>query len=126
ITLHRLRDFVKTTISNLGYQDFSEYFIGHSGSTYWNSSPEEILDIFHKVEPYLTFLDYSALDAKGADIQTKLAEKDQELQAMKVQFDKLRQDNLNAKKELDEIREIVLGRIEILEQKALEEKAKAE
>jgi hypothetical protein len=35
ITLHSFRRFVKTTISDLGYSDYSEYFIGHSGSTYW-------------------------------------------------------------------------------------------
>ena len=33
ITLHSFRRFVKTTISNRGYDDYSEYFIGHSGST---------------------------------------------------------------------------------------------
>jgi hypothetical protein len=32
ITLHSFRRFVKTTISDLGYSDYSEYFIGHSGS----------------------------------------------------------------------------------------------
>jgi hypothetical protein len=32
ITLHSFRRFVKTTISDLGYADYSEYFIGHSGS----------------------------------------------------------------------------------------------
>ncbi len=31
ITLHFFRRFVKTTISDLGYADFSEWFIGHSG-----------------------------------------------------------------------------------------------
>jgi hypothetical protein len=35
ITLHSFRQFVKTTISDLGYFDFSEYFIGHTGSIYW-------------------------------------------------------------------------------------------
>jgi integrase len=35
ITLHSFRRFVKTTISDLGYADYSEWFIGHSGSTYW-------------------------------------------------------------------------------------------
>jgi hypothetical protein len=29
ITLHSFRRFVKTTISDLGYADYSEYFIGH-------------------------------------------------------------------------------------------------
>ena len=35
ITLHSFRRFVKTTISDLGYSDYSEWFIGHAGSTYW-------------------------------------------------------------------------------------------
>ncbi|MFZ0221969.1 MAG: tyrosine-type recombinase/integrase, partial [Candidatus Nitrosopolaris sp.] len=35
ITLHSFRRFVKSTISDLGYADFSEWFVGHSGSTYW-------------------------------------------------------------------------------------------
>jgi len=35
ITLHSFRRFVKSTISDLGYSDYSEWFIGHSGSTYW-------------------------------------------------------------------------------------------
>ena len=35
ITLHSFRRFVKSTISDLGYSDYSEWFIGHSGSTYY-------------------------------------------------------------------------------------------
>ena len=35
ITLHSFGRFVITTISDLGYQDFSEFMIGHAGSTYW-------------------------------------------------------------------------------------------
>ena len=31
ITLHSFRRFVKSTISDLGYADYSEWFIGHSG-----------------------------------------------------------------------------------------------
>ena len=34
ITLHSFRRFVKSTISDLGFSDYSEYHIGHSGSTY--------------------------------------------------------------------------------------------
>ena len=56
ITLHSFRRFVKTTISDLGYSDFSEYFIGHSGSTYWRKKDSEKAEIFRKIEPYLTFL----------------------------------------------------------------------
>src|SRR5215472_12570760 len=55
ITLHSFRRFVKTTISDLGYSDFSERFIGHSGSSYWTKKDSEKAEIFRKIEPYLTF-----------------------------------------------------------------------
>ena len=48
ITLHSFRRFVKTTISDLGYSDFSEYFIGHSGSTYWQKKDSEKAEIFRQ------------------------------------------------------------------------------
>jgi integrase len=74
ITLHSFRRFVKTTISDLGYQDFSEYFIGHSGSTYSTKKESEKAEIFKKVEPYLTFLNVHQLERQGADIQSKIEE----------------------------------------------------
>ena len=74
ITLHSFRRFVKTTISDLGYQDFSEYFIGHSGSTYWTKKKSEKADIFQKIEPYLTFLNIHQLERQGADIQSRVDE----------------------------------------------------
>ena len=74
ITLHSFRRFVKTTISDLGYQDFSEYFIGHSGSTYCTKKESEKAQIFQKIEPYLTFLNVHQLERKGADIQSKVDE----------------------------------------------------
>jgi integrase len=74
ITLHSFRRFVKTTISDLGYFDFSEYFIGHSGSTYWRKKDSEKAEIFLKIEPYLTFLNVHQLERQGADIQSKIEE----------------------------------------------------
>jgi integrase len=74
ITLHSFRRFVKTTISDLGYQDFSEYFIGHSGSTYWTKKESEKAEIFQKVEPYLTFLNVHQLERQGADIRSRVDE----------------------------------------------------
>ncbi len=62
ITLHSFRRFVKTTISDLGYADYSEYFIGHSGSTYWRKKDSEIAELFRKIEPYLTFLNVNQLE----------------------------------------------------------------
>ena len=74
ITLHSFRRFVKTTISDLGYADFSEWFIGHSGSTYWTKKDSEKAEIFRNIEPYLTFLNVHQLQRQGADIQTKVEE----------------------------------------------------
>ena len=40
----------------MGYADSSEWFIGHSGSTYWRKKDSEKAELFRKIEPYLTFL----------------------------------------------------------------------
>jgi hypothetical protein len=64
ITLHSLRRFVKSTISNLGYGDFSEFMIGHSSSTYYRPTVDEKVALFRKIEPYLTFLDYQQLERR--------------------------------------------------------------
>ena len=74
ITLHSFRRFVKTTISDLGYADYSEWFIGHAGSTYWRKKDSEKAEIFKKIEPYLTFLNVPQLERQGADLQTKIEE----------------------------------------------------
>jgi hypothetical protein len=58
----------------LGYSDFSEYFIGHNGSTYWRKKESEKAELFKKIEPYLTFLNIHQLERQGADIQSKVEE----------------------------------------------------
>jgi hypothetical protein len=70
ITLHSFRRFVKTAISDLGYSEFSEYFIGHSGS--WQKKDSEKAQIFRKIEPYLTFLHIVNLERKCADVRSKV------------------------------------------------------
>jgi integrase len=91
ITLHSFRRFVKTTISDLGYSDFSEYFIGHSGSTYWRKKDSEKAEIFLKIEPYLTFLNVHQLERQGADIQSKVEQLEQLNQSMRDR-DKMKDD----------------------------------
>jgi integrase len=86
ITLHKFRKYVKTTISNLGHHSFSEYFIGHKNSTYWDATDEEKQRIYHIVEPYLTYLDYSELEANGADLQTQLEQSQKEIEQLKQQL----------------------------------------
>jgi integrase len=91
ITLHSFRRFVKTTISDLGYSDFSEYFIGHSGSTYWRKKDSDKADIYRKIEPYLTFLNIVQLERQGADIQSKVGELEELNQSLR-QRDKMKDD----------------------------------
>jgi hypothetical protein len=74
ISFHSMRRYVKSTISDLGYADYSEWFIGHSGSEYWKRKDSEKAEIFKKIEPYLTFLNLPQLERQGADLQTKVEE----------------------------------------------------
>jgi hypothetical protein len=89
ITFHSFRRFVKTTISDLGYQDFSEWFIGHAGSTYWRKKDSEKAELFRKIEPYLTFLDVTGLESKGADMETKTSQMMAENFSLKHKVDEL-------------------------------------
>jgi integrase len=89
VTLKTFRDFVKSTISDLGYSDFSEWMIGHAGSTYYQKSEKERMDLFRKLEPYLTYLDVASLEAKGADIETKTQHVMAENLSLKQQVDEL-------------------------------------
>jgi integrase len=74
ITLHSFRRFVKSTISDLGFGHYSEDFIGHDGSTYYRKTVREKAEIFTKIEPYLTFLDFATPERKGADTNTRIEE----------------------------------------------------
>ncbi|PWU80386.1 MAG: hypothetical protein DLM72_12450 [Candidatus Nitrosopolaris wilkensis] len=83
ITLHSFRRYVKSTISDLGFGDFSEYFIGHKGSTYYTKTDKQIAEMFSKIESHLTFLDFPALERKGADTQAKVEILEQENQRLR-------------------------------------------
>ena len=88
ITLHSLRRFVKTVLSDEVGGDYSEWFLGHNGSVYYTKKESERREIYlTKCMKYLTFLDYTALEARGKSIEAKLSEKDMEMQAMKKKYD---------------------------------------
>jgi integrase len=89
ITFHSFRRFVKSTISDLGYSDFSEWYIGHSGSTYYRRSDKDKFELFQKIEPYLTFLDQSALERKGADMSNRLEIMEQENRELRANINKI-------------------------------------
>jgi hypothetical protein len=94
ITLHSFRRFVKGTISDLGYGDYSERFIDHSGSTYWRKKESEKAELFKKIEPYLTFINIHQLERQGADIQSKIEELDEMNQSLR-QRDKVKDDAIS-------------------------------
>ena len=65
ITLHSLRRFVKTVISDEVGGDYSEWFLGHNGSVYYTKKESERREIYlTKCMKYLTFLDYTALEVE--------------------------------------------------------------
>ena len=88
ITLHSFRRFAKTTISDQAGKDYSEWFLGHSKSPYYTKKEPDRREIYTaKCMKYLTFLDYTTLEATGKNIEAKLEEKDDEMQAMKIKYE---------------------------------------
>jgi integrase len=80
ITIHSLRRFVYTTLCNCVDQGFAEEFLGHSGSVYHTMKEEQRRQVYAtKCMKYLTFLDYSHLEARGKNVEAKLEEKDREI-----------------------------------------------
>ncbi|CAN5456320.1 hypothetical protein BH18THE2_BH18THE2_21070 [soil metagenome] len=88
ITLHSLRRFTKTVISNQAGQDFSELILGHKKSVYYVIREQEKREIYAtKCMKYLTFLDYITLEATGKNIEAKLTEKEAEFQSLRQKYD---------------------------------------
>jgi hypothetical protein len=84
ITLHSFRRFVKTVISDQVGQDYSEWFLGHSKSPYYTKKEPERREVYAtKCMKYLTFLDYTTLEATGKNIESKLSEKEKEIQLLR-------------------------------------------
>jgi len=115
ITFHSFRRFVKTTISDLGYADYSEYFIGHSGYTYWRKKDSEKAEIFCKIETYLTSLNVHQLERQGADIQNKVEELEQLNQSMRER-DKMKDDAIA---HLSDQLVAITGRLQELERRQI-------
>lgn len=113
ITLHSFRRFVKTTLSDcVGVgKEYSEWYLGHAKSGYYVSKPEVRAATYaEKAMKYLTFLDYSTLEATGKNIEVKLSEKDQEIQILR-QRDAINTDAIST---LSDRLELVLKEIEVI------------
>ena len=88
ITLHSFRRFTKSVISDQVNQDYSEWFLGHNKSPYYTKKEPERRDIYAtKCMKYLTFLDYTTLEARGKSIEANLQEKDREIAGLKQKYD---------------------------------------
>jgi integrase len=84
ITLHSFRRFVKTVISDQTNTDYSEWFLGHNKSPYYTKKEPERREIYAtKCMKYLTFLDYTTLEATGKNIEAKLSEKEKEIHLLR-------------------------------------------
>ena len=114
ITLHTLRRFTKTVISNQAGQDFSEMILGHKKSVYYTLREPDRRKIYgSKCMRYLTFLDYSLLESAGRSVEAKLSEKEKEIQLLR-EHQKIRDDALAS---LSDQVTIIMQEMEILKKK---------
>jgi integrase len=113
ITPHSLRRFCKGVISDQVNQDYSEWFLGHNKSPYYTKKEAERREIYAtKCMKYLTFLDYTTLEATGKNIEARLSEREQELQLLR-QRDSM---NTDAIASLSDQLAKVMQEIEVLKQ----------
>jgi integrase len=89
ITFHSFRRFLKTTISDSeAGSDYSEWFLGHRKNAYYSSKQTVRAEIYAtKVMKYLTFLDYSTLEAAGKNFDARINELEHEKQIMSQKYE---------------------------------------
>jgi integrase len=118
VTLHSFRRFVKTTLSDCVGKEYSEWYLGHAKSGYYVSKPEVRAATYaEKAIKYLTFLDYSTLEITGKNIESKLTEKEQEINLLR-QRDTMNADAIST---LSDRLEQIFKEIEVLKQKSNEQ-----
>ena len=102
ISFHTLRSFVKSVIANQTNSDFSEWVLNHEGSTYYSVKENERKELYLKCEKFLTFLDYDLVQSVGANYESKLREKDQELQTLRKEIQQLERSQIESREQLAE------------------------
>jgi integrase len=81
ISFHSFRRFVKSTISDID-SDYSEYYIGHSGSSYWTKKEPIKQEKYKQCEKYLTFLDYHTLQTTSKDLESQVQQSNKMIEDM--------------------------------------------
>ena len=90
VTIHSFRRFVDSTITDLAGKDYAEWFLGHSKSPYYTKKEAQRRESYAaKCMKYLTFLDYSFLEAAGHSTEARLQETAKEIQPLKVHVAKV-------------------------------------
>jgi integrase len=86
-TLHSFRRFTKSVLSDSIGQDYSEWFLGHTTkSSYYVRDPDFKQQAYLKAMKYLTFLDYTTLEATGKSIEAQLDLKDKEISNLRKEL----------------------------------------
>jgi hypothetical protein len=105
VTLHSMRRFVKTVVSDQVNQDYSEWFIGHNKSPYYTKKEPERRELYSKkCMKYLTFLDYTTLENTGRNIETKLAMKDSEIEELRQEMAEMQKNQIHHSEEWESVR----------------------
>jgi len=96
INFHLFRAYVYTTVTNTINTSFAQWLCSKSKSEYWESKESVRRELYLKCMKYLTFLDYPTVESVGADFESKLKERDQEIT-------RLQQRDVQREKELNEV-----------------------
>jgi integrase len=113
ITFHSYRRFVKTILSDNVGKEYSEWYLGHAKSGYYVSKPEVRASTYvEKAMKYLTFLDYYTLEETSKSIESKLSEKEKEIQMLR-QKDATNTDAISA---LSDQLSYIMKEVELLKQ----------
>jgi integrase len=84
VTLHSLRRFAKSVIAEATNQDFSEFFLGHKKSPYYVRKEQELRELYKtRCMKQLTFLDYTSIEVTTKEVETRLREKDMEIERLR-------------------------------------------
>jgi uncharacterized coiled-coil protein SlyX len=88
ITLNSFRRFVYSTICDYDVA-FAEWVLGHNKSPYWGKKEEIRREKYVKCMEALSFLDFSGLEARGKNVESKVAEQNKEIQQLKKAYDEI-------------------------------------
>lgn len=89
VTLHSLRRFVDGVLSDQVGKDYAEWFLGHKKNTYYTKKEPYRREKYSNCTKYLTFLDYTTLEATGKNVEARLSQREAELQSMRNQIQNL-------------------------------------